>query len=299
MKKIIFVLVALLIASPVLADVDISAVADVNGNSAVVTISYAATASEAIRAIAIDITLVGDACVVDVDCVNGDFYIYPGSINIAGDGSVSDYGSCLCDDSYAGTLAGLESNGVTLEMGSLYEAGVENPPADANVLAVLTIEGCDSVDVVIALNAIRGGVVLEEPNDTPTVHLTGDTAALDTCFEPLCMKLTAPEYTDWETWGKPNCWCYAKQCRGDLNGGSFIGKPVTMADLNLFKLAYNKSDVDLQGVADGICADLNHAAFIGKRVTMTDLNTFKLYYNQLEAAVPECDMTNYNFWLVP
>jgi len=296
MKKMIFVLVMLLMVSPVLADVNITASADVNGNSAVVTISYATTDSEAIRAVALDITLVGDACVVDVNCVNGDFTIYPGSINIAGDGSVSDYGSCLCDSSYAGTLAGLESNGVTLEMGSLY-VGAPNAPADSGVLAELTIEGCDSVDVAIALNSIRGGVVLENPDDLVTVNATGTTAALDSCFIPECMKTTAPQYADWVAWGKPDCWCYAKQCKGDINGTPYFGKDVTLSDLNLFKLAFNKSTPDLELVANGICADLNQAAYFGKRVTLSDLNTFKLYFNQ--SVVPECDDTNYNFWLVP
>ena len=121
MKKIIFVLVALLIASPAMANVNLSISEisnDGDGNS-VVKISYTATAGEKIRAIALDVTLEGTATITDVNCVNGDFTIYPGSINIAGDGTVSDDGSCLCDDSYAGTLGGLGTTGATLEMGSL------------------------------------------------------------------------------------------------------------------------------------------------------------------------------------
>jgi len=122
--------------------------------------------------------------------------------------------------------------------------------------------------------------------------------------EPDCLSRNAPGYNDWNAWGRPKCWCYPKQCRGDLNGSSFIGKPVTMVDLNLFKLAYNKTDAVLVTIPDGICADLNHASFIGKRVTMTDLNTFKLYYNKLEAVVPVCDQVPittgpYNFWTSP
>ena len=114
------------------------------------------------------------------------------------------------------------------------------------------------------------------------------------------MKETAPEYSVWQDWGEPNCWCYARQCRGDTNGSSFFGKPVTISDLEVCKCAFNKSDADLlRDCPNGICCDLNHASFFGKRVTLSDLNTFKLYFNLPEASVPECDKTNYNFWETP
>ena len=120
MKKMLFVFFALLVATPAIADVNLSLSAVEDACQAVITVSYTATAGEAIRAIAIDVSLDGDANIIDVNCVNGDFTIYPGSINIAGSGDVSDDGSCLCDDSYADTLGGLNTTGATLEMGSLY-----------------------------------------------------------------------------------------------------------------------------------------------------------------------------------
>lgn len=299
MKKMLFVLVALLIAAPAMADVNLSLTEVSNdGNEAVIAISYTTTAGEAIRAVAIDLSSDGDANIVDVNCVSDDFTIYPGSINIAGSGEVSDDGSCLCDDSYAGTLGGLDTNGVTLEMGSLY-VGAANAPADSGVLAEITVAGYDAVDVCVTLNAIRGGVVLEDPDAAVTVGLDCTTVTLNPVPVTDCVKSSAPFYADWQAWGEPDCWCYAKQCRGDLNGSSFIGKPVSLADLNLFKLAFNLGDVDLAAVANGICADLNHASFIGKRVSLADLNTFKLYFNLAEASVPECDNTNYNFWVTP
>jgi len=130
--------------------------------------------------------------------------------------------------------------------------------------------------------------------------MTGEAVSIPiTSTTAECMKSTAPEYADWVAWNKPDCWCYRKQCRGDLNGTSFIGKPVTMTDLNLIKIRYGKLDADLELIPNGICGDLNHASFIGKRITLVDLNTFKLYYNTPEGDVPECDFTNYNFWLTP
>jgi len=112
------------------------------------------------------------------------------------------------------------------------------------------------------------------------------------------------EYSDWVAWNKPDCWCYRKQCRGDINGTSFFGKPVTISDLNTFKLAFNQPDPNVMMIPDGICADLNHTPFFGKRVTISDLNIFKQYFNKLEALVPICDQPAiytgpYNFWTKP
>jgi len=122
--------------------------------------------------------------------------------------------------------------------------------------------------------------------------------------EPECLNKNAVGYPDWVAWGKPDCWCYRKQCRGDINGALFLGKPVTGADLIIFKAAFNKNNVDLALVPDGICADLNHAPFLGKRVTGADLIILKAYFNKADAVVPVCDQPPiitgpYNFWTEP
>jgi hypothetical protein len=152
----------------------------------------------------------------------------------------------------------------------------------------LTEDSCFTV----ALDTLRGGAV----GDNLTVNAAGLGNVCLAAPVTDCVKSTASFYSAWVAWGKPACWCYQKNCRGDLNGSSFLGKPVTSADLTLFKNAYNKSDADLALVANGICADINRSAFLGKRVTSADLTEFKKYYNLAEASVPVCDMTNYNFW---
>ena len=119
MKKAVFLLMAILMTSSAMGGVDITCSAVSDGNMAVITISYNAN-GEAIRAIALDVTLDGEATFIDVNCVNSDFTMYPGNINIAGDGTINDDGSCLCDNSYPGTLGGLDTNGVTIEMASLH-----------------------------------------------------------------------------------------------------------------------------------------------------------------------------------
>jgi hypothetical protein len=112
-----------------------------------------------------------------------------------------------------------------------------------------------------------------------------------------CLASTDPGYTAWKnTWSKPNCWCYRKQCKGDINGTPYLNKRVTQADNDILKAAYNKTDAQLALVTNGICADLNHTAYLSKRVTQADNDILKVWYNVVDASVPECDSTNINFW---
>jgi hypothetical protein len=120
--------------------------------------------------------------------------------------------------------------------------------------------------------------------------------------EPECLDRTAPEYSDWSAWGKPDCWCYSRQCRGDINGLKHGPFWVQVLDLNLFKAAFNKTDVQLP--PGGICADLNHVKHGPFRVQVLDLDIFKIYFNKIETLVPECNQLPiytgpYNYWTKP
>jgi hypothetical protein len=86
---------------------------------------------------------------------------------------------------------------------------------------------------------------------------------------------------------KPDCWCYQRQCRGDINGAPLGPYHVQSADLTIFKLAYFKTCAVLAGVTNGICADLNHAPLGPYRVQAADLTIFKTYY--FKTGVPCCD----------
>jgi len=103
---------------------------------------------------------------------------------------------------------------------------------------------------------------------------------------------TATEYAFWNTspWpNKPNCWCFRRGCRGDINGtkaGSFW---VSSADLTAFRAAFNKVNSVLSTITNGICADLNHAAAGSFRVSSADLTVFRAYFNKVESLVPQCD----------
>jgi hypothetical protein len=109
------------------------------------------------------------------------------------------------------------------------------------------------------------------------------------------------EYTDWVAWGKPDCWCYQRQCRGDATGTKNMMKWVQALDLNIFRAAFLQSDAALAGVTNGICADFNHKKNMMKRVQALDLTIFRTYFLQPDAAVPLCDQAPiitgpYNFW---
>jgi hypothetical protein len=117
-----------------------------------------------------------------------------------------------------------------------------------------------------------------------------------------CLSISAPEYADWVAWGKPKCWCYPRQCRGDIDGLRILMKWVQGADLTAFRAAFLKTNAQLALIPNGICADLDHKAILMKRVQGADLTIFRTYF--LVASVPICDQLPiytgpYNFWTSP
>ena len=132
---------------------------------------------------------------------------------------------------------------------------------------------------------------------------------LDTCTlrEGDCLigGIASPlEYSDWVAWGKPDCWCYARQCRGDFNGKKTGPFWVHLLQLQALSVAFNKTDAQLAAIPGGICADINHKKTGPYRVQLLDLQEFAKYFNKAEAQVPVCDQPPlttgpYNYWTVP
>ena len=125
--------------------------------------------------------------------------------------------------------------------------------------------------------------------------------------EPECLIggiADASEYADWVAWGKPNCWCYQYQCRGDINGKKNFGVRVQLLDLQALAAAFNKNDAALAAIPNGICADVNHKKNFGVRVQLLDLQELAKYFNKPDAQVPSCDAAPlttgpYNYWREP
>jgi len=190
MKKIAFVLAVLLLATPTWAAVTITAtqVGDTNE----VEISYS-TDGNLPRAFGVDITVTDGnivACtpemVGECDATDQGYGIFPGTIVIEADGTVSDYNTPVAPSDDPGALGGLGTAGITVEMGSLYTDA--NAPADSGVLCTIVVT--ESCTVNIAGNAARCGegsealgVVMENPEEVPVLAYEPGTVVIppDVC----------------------------------------------------------------------------------------------------------------------
>lgn len=175
MKKLCLVVAVLMVAAaPALADVDITCTYDIDSNT--VTVNYSVSEPNKVRAFALDITVDSPAAINTIDYNDPNYWVYPGSIVIAS-GAVTDYGSPDANsiDFPMGTLPGLDSNGVTIEMGSLYSPTGDNetnaPGWSGTLLKFTVCHVFDGCKVKITENAIRGGIVLTNPNVVPTTNL--------------------------------------------------------------------------------------------------------------------------------
>jgi hypothetical protein len=159
-------------------------------------------------------------------------------------------------------------------------------------------------DAVAGHQDVSGGWIWEELYDQ-----TGESEDMSFVLftEPECLIggiAHAKEYADWVAWGKPLCWCYARQCRGDINGKKTGPYIVQLLDLQLLAQAYLKSDADLAKIAGGICSDINHKKTGPYRVQLLDLQELNKYYLKPDAKVPMCDQAPlttgpYNYWTKP
>jgi len=257
MKKIILALVVLALAIPASAEVLITCVQVDTGPSVIV--SYMNGEAEPVRAFALEIIL-DEGTIVAVSCLSSDYYIFPGSINIV-DGDVEDWGECAIVD----------GNVAIIEMGSLYAAEdachPAAPPDDGNLVLVTVSGNCN---ISIKENELRGGVVMETPEDEPDVNAPGCTVDVE-CYSGMA------DYDQWVLVGKPICWCYPRQCLGDADGLPY-GKNnywVATPDLTILKSAWGKTAAQLTG--NEACADFDHLPY-GKnlyRVSTPDLIIMK------------------------
>jgi hypothetical protein len=285
-------LVAFIAAAPAWADVNItlSHVQDTN----VVTIGFTSDEINLVRAFAFDIQLDNDANIVEVIGLSADYFIYPGTIQIDAFGNVIDYGTALAEysDLPSGTLPGLDSNGFTIELASLYAPvgpGSPNAPVQSGDLVLFSFSRDTCIE--ISANVARAGptgVVMEDPNEIVQVNFPGSLCVVIPCAGCCvgCYPCSMPDYDEWELVGYPDCWCYTRQCHGDadgqMGGSSKTGYyAVGPGDLNilisgwLVKEAPHGNGID--SIPNGICADFAHnqggSSKTGfYRVGPTDLN---------------------------
>jgi hypothetical protein len=299
MKKILCALVVLTLAATASAEVKITCVQPGDCNALV---SYECTSGEVVRCFGLNVQLNNDETIDAIVCLSDDYYINPG--NFSYDGVTPDFGdpACLCDAGEPDTLDGLDSNGITVAMCSLYDdddPDHNTPPASSGDLFL--IELSQDATVTITENGQRGGVI-DEDNVDIDPNLPAGTV-ID-CPAGECMGVAHPNYAVWQSVGMPNCWCYPRQGRGDVDGLQEYGAYwVMFNDLALFT-----GNFGITGVAGepNICADLCHDEEYGAyRVMFNDLAIFTKYFGA--TTVPccdqdmDCDETNdayFNFWLM-
>jgi len=232
MKKVVFILVVFIAGAQAWADVDITCIAD--GNE--VTVSYeVSNEPNLVRIFTLDITVDNGANIVKMplSSFNQHYTIYPGSIVInQTTGEIDDNGSPIADRSqypqdspaYDGTLPGIGSSGVTVEMGSLYLDQNDAPPWSGDLFQFYVDKDCT---VSIAENTVRKGVVLEDASTTFNINSPGCSVVISSC----------------------------STCLGDMDGDGWLS-PTDVSDLVSALLPYETNYYWTLAPA-GSCGDLN------------------------------------------
>ncbi len=290
MKKVFCAILMVVLTAPAWASISITATDLGNG---VVAIDY--NGVDLARAFALDIK-VDTGVITDINEYaigenNFGYGIFPANFNrfisILDTGEVDDWFdpnyTPVADINDPGALGGIDTNGITIEMGSLYDV---NAPLLSGRLCTVTVS--ESCLLSVTTNAIRGNVVLEDANEA-IVDLTGATNVQVTIGETN----SVGNLEQWEAVGKPLCWVASvnpRQCHGDADGIS-EGKNnywVSTNDLEILIGAWNKPLSSLTG--NQICADFDHLPQ-GKqnyRVSTNDLDILIANWNQANSPLPDC-----------
>jgi hypothetical protein len=130
-------------------------------------------------------------------------------------------------------------------------------------------------------------------------------SAIDINVVSYPVKDAAPNslYANWVTNGRPQCWAFPRQCRGDADGKKSGQNWVASSDLAILKGAFTKNPLP----PGGTCADLDHKKTGQNWVASSDLTTIKIYFTKAESLVPICGNipltgsadSNYWYWCMP
>ena len=214
------------------------------------------------------------------------------------DWSDSNYTPVAPNDAPGAASSGFGTGTLVLEMGALYEE--PNRPALSGTLILVKVD--DDCNVCVEGESVRGNVVFTDATSVDP-NACGSIVVVTDCFP-----IGHPDYAAWDEVGKPDCWCYEFQCRGDANGKTeFAGAVrVLTVDLDILVSAYGQP---IEAMTSSMaCADFDHAGEFGNsvRVLTNDLAALIASYGQPTANVPSCPMDwdgdsidDYNFWITP
>lgn len=290
MKKLVVLMAVLAIAVPSMAGTTVSC-AQI-GTTAQFTISYAYDGTGSVpRAFALDVTTnlgsfsaVAATMTGESTTVTKGFGIFPGTIAIDSTGSVTSVGTPVAPqtDLPSGTLAGLNTAGMTLELGSLYATSAAAPvvagTASSGILVTVTMSGMaqDSAakvaTITIVPNTARGGLVLEDATSVGAFS-SACTVTIPALPPSDCFSNSLSTFTRWTLSGKPDCWCpptsvtglpkggSGYQCVGDADGTRYASTyRVYNGDISAISASWKKN-IGASGY--NTCADVDHAAYAG------------------------------------
>jgi hypothetical protein len=160
----------------------------IQGTNGLADINYECTAGEVVRALALDVTVDQGKIIAVTNFFRGPstataqgYGIFPASFrdNVTvysgtnADWNVSGYSPvAVVADKPGGTLPGLNSSGVTLEFGAIWDPTVPAaiPPSRGTLCA---LQLSQTANVTIAANSSRGGIIAAPPDVMLTTQFTG------------------------------------------------------------------------------------------------------------------------------
>lgn len=307
MKRLMAIMV-LVVAVPAMAAVNFTATDAGNGK---LQIAYTTTDGDLPRGVAMRINLT-DGAMVDTTAavvVDPAFNTFIDYAFTQGQSYAIGSGHPLAKATEAGALDANASD-FSISMGVLDQTGAQGagPASSANLITIQLLKGtANQTTVTITGDTLRGpasGVV----GSVLTSNLP-QTVVVTFLSDPI--KSTAPFYADWVSFGKPNCWAYARNCRGDADGKSqgsaILGFAYVFSnDLNVLISGWNIKEAPkgpgIMSIPNAVCADFNRdkqgSAILGyARVFSNDLNILIANWNIKEApkgpGVPDCMATGH------
>jgi hypothetical protein len=316
MKRWIMILV-LTAAAPAMATVNFTAT---DAGSGKLQIAYTTTDGDLPRGVALRVSL-SDGAMVDFASpvvVAPEFNTFIDWANSNPLNYQVGNGSPLALPTAAGALAG-DASEFSICMGVLDQAGGQAAGRSSTTLINIQLKGIrdgGQTTATITADTLRGpasGVVgsVLASNLPITTQIKGH--PLCSCE---CLKTSAPFYNDWVKFGKPACWCYARNCHGDADGlrqGIYLTGYwyVGTNDLNILVKGWQVKEAPkgpgIMSIPGGICADFARdnqgSALTGFwRVGTSDLNILIRYWQVKEGpkgpGVPDCMATGYYYSFV-
>jgi len=184
MKKLLLLATLLLLVCSARGNVRVF----VAGTNGLANINYECTAGEVVRAFGLDVTVDGGQIIGVTNFFRGPstasaqgYGIFPASFRdqvTVSSGTNADWNAsgyspvAVVADKPVGTLPGLNSSGVTLEFGALWDPAVRaaSPPSRGTLCA---LQISQTANVTVAANLSRGGIIAAPPDVTLTTQFTG------------------------------------------------------------------------------------------------------------------------------